>query len=124
MHLPGSSQSPRFRPRPPGSGPRSPGLAFVAVLVVALAIFVLVLPHSVVLPVFSLWALSAAACAALLAIFPLRTRTLYAGAAWDMMRMRSTRSMTCSMLDTGVAGFIVTPAFLPSARIACSERCT
>jgi hypothetical protein len=36
-----------------------------------------------VLPMFSLWALSAAACAALLAIFPLRPRT-YAGAAWDM----------------------------------------
>jgi len=48
---------------------------------VALAIFVLVLPHSVVLPVFSLWALSAAACAALLAIFPLRRRTSYEGAA-------------------------------------------
>ena len=36
------------------------------------------------LPMFSLWALSAAACAALLAIFPLRRRTFYAGAAWDM----------------------------------------
>lgn len=79
MHLTGSPQSPRFRPRP-GGGPRSPGLAFVAVLAVALAVFVLVLPHSVVLPVFSLWALSAAVCAALLAVFPLRN----AGAAWDM----------------------------------------
>jgi hypothetical protein len=84
MHLTGSPQSPRFRPRPPGSGPRSPVLAFVSVLVVALAVFVLVLPHSVVLPVFSLWALSAAVCAALLAIFPLRTKPSYAGAAWDM----------------------------------------
>lgn len=84
MHLTGSSQSPRFQPRPPGSGPRSPGLAFVAVLVVALAIFALVLPYSFVLPVFSLWALLAAACAALLAIFPLRTRPSYAGAAWDL----------------------------------------
>jgi hypothetical protein len=55
----------------------------VAVTVVALAGFILVLPRSVVLPVFSLWALSAAAYAALLAIFPLRPRT-YAGAAWDM----------------------------------------
>ena len=83
MHLTGFPQFPHYRPRPPGNGPRAPDLAFVAVLVVALAIFVLVLPHPVVLPVFSLWALSAAACAALLAIFPLRTRT-YAGAAWDM----------------------------------------
>ena len=84
MHLIGSPQSPRFRLRPPGSGPHSPGLAFVAVLVVALAVFVLVLPHSVVLPVFSLWALSAAVCAALLAVFPLRSKPSYAGAAWDM----------------------------------------
>jgi hypothetical protein len=84
MHLTGSPQSPRFRPRPPGSGPRSPDLAFVAVLVVALAIFVLVLPHPVVLPVFSLWALAAAACAAFLAIIPLRAKTSYAVAAWDM----------------------------------------
>lgn len=83
MHLTGSPQSPRFRPRP-GSGPRSPGLAFVAVLVVALAVFVLVLPHSVVLPVFSLWALMAAVCAALLAVFPFRTKTSCADAAWDM----------------------------------------
>ena len=83
MHLTAFPQFPHYRPRPPGSGPRAPDLAFVAVLVVALAIFVLVLPHPVVLPVFSLWALSAAACAALLAIFPLRTRS-YAGAAWDM----------------------------------------
>jgi hypothetical protein len=51
---------------------------------VALAVLVLILPHSVVLPVFSLWALSAAACAVLLALFPLRARTSYAGAAWDM----------------------------------------
>jgi|SRR5690349_11275174 multisubunit Na+/H+ antiporter MnhB subunit len=84
MHLTGSPQSPRFQPRPPGNGPRAPGLAFVAILVAALAVFVLVLPHSVVLPVFSLWALSAAACAALLAIFALRTGTSCAGAAWDM----------------------------------------
>ena len=81
MHLTGSPQSPYFWP--PGRGSRSPGLTFVAVLVVALAVFALVLPHSVVLPVFSLWALSAAACATSLAIFPLRTRT-YAGAGWDM----------------------------------------
>src|ERR1044071_1174514 len=84
MHLTGSPQSPRFRPRAPGNGPRSPGLAFVAIAVVALAVFVLVLPHPIVLPVFSLWALTAAACAVLLAIFPLRARTSYAGAAWDM----------------------------------------
>jgi hypothetical protein len=45
---------------------------------VALAVLVLVLP------VFSLWALSAAACAVLLALFPLRAKTSYAGAAWDM----------------------------------------
>ena len=31
-------------------------------------------------------------------------------------------SMTFSSVDTGVPGFKVTPAFLPSARIACSER--
>jgi len=84
MHLTGSPQSHHFRPQPPGNGPRSPGLALVAVLVVALAVFVLVLPHPVVLPVFSLWALSAAVCAALLAVFPLRRRASYAGAAWDM----------------------------------------
>ena len=82
MHLTSFPQSPRFRP--PGHGPRSPSLAFMAVLAVALAVFVLVLPHTVVLPVFSLWALSAAACAAFLAILPLRARTSYAGAAWDM----------------------------------------
>jgi hypothetical protein len=56
----------------------------LAVLVVALAVFVLVLPHPVVLPVFSLWALTAAACAVFLAVFPLRARTSYAGTAWDM----------------------------------------
>jgi hypothetical protein len=56
----------------------------MAVTVVALAVFILVLPHSVVLPVFSLWALVAAACAAVLAILPRRARTSYAGAAWDM----------------------------------------
>ena len=84
MHLTGFPQPPRSRPRPPGNGARSPGLAFVAVLVVALAVFVLVLPHPVVLPVFSLWALTAAACASLLAILPLRARASYAGAAWDM----------------------------------------
>ncbi|HET7802918.1 MAG TPA: hypothetical protein VFL53_01660 [Pseudolabrys sp.] len=61
-----------------------PALAFMAVLIVALAVFVLVLPLPVVLPVFSLWALAAAACAALLAVFPLRTKPSYAGAAWDM----------------------------------------
>ena len=84
MHLTGSFQSPRFRPpRPPDNGPRAPGLALVAILVGALVVFVLVLPCSVVLPVFSLWALSAVACAALLAIFPLRVGTSFAG-AWDM----------------------------------------
>ena len=35
-------------------------------------------------PTFSLWALSAAVCAALLAVFLLRTKPSYAGAAWDM----------------------------------------
>ena len=84
MHLTRFPQPPRFRPRPTGNGPRSPGLAFVAVVMVALAVFVLVLPHPVVLPVFSLWALMAAACAAFLAILPLRARTSYAGTAWDM----------------------------------------
>ena len=84
MHLTGSPQPPRFRPRLPDNGQRSPTLAFVAVLVVALAVFILVLPHAVVLPVFSLWALSAAACTALLAIFPCRTRASDAGAAWDI----------------------------------------
>ena len=84
MHLTGSPQSPRFRPRPPGSGPRSPDLAFVAVLVVALAVFVLVLPHPVVLPVFSLWALTAAACAAIPRHPSASRQTSYAGAAWDM----------------------------------------
>ena len=41
----------------------------------------------------------------------------------DITSTRSTRSITCSIVSTGVPGFIVTPAFLPSARIACSERC-
>ena len=82
MHLTHLPQPPRFRTRP--SGPRSPGLTFVAVVVLALGVFVLVLPHPVVLPVFSLWALVAAACAAFLAILPFRARTSYAGAAWDM----------------------------------------
>ena len=84
MHLTDFRQSPRFRPRPPGNCPHSPGLGFVAVLVVALAVFVLVLPHPVVLPVFSLWALSAAACAALFALLQRQATTSYAGAAWDM----------------------------------------
>jgi len=84
MYLTGFPQGPRFRPRRPGKGPRSPDLAFVAVLVVALAVFVLVLPHPIVLPVFSLWAIAASAGAAFLAILPLRARTSYAGIAWDM----------------------------------------
>jgi hypothetical protein len=84
MHLTGFPQHLRFRPRPPDDGPRPPGLAFMAVLVAALAVFALVLPHPVVLPVFSLWSLMAAACAAFLAILPLRARTSYEGAAWDM----------------------------------------
>ncbi len=82
MHLTRFPQPPRFRRRPPGQRPS--GLAFVAVAVVALAVFILVLPHSVVLPVFSLWALMAAACAAFFAILPRRARPSYAGAAWDM----------------------------------------
>ena len=41
----------------------------------------------------------------------------------DMTRMRSTASSTYSIVLSGVAGLIETPAFLPSARIACSERC-
>ena len=77
-------QPPLFKPRRSGNGPRSPGLAFVAVTVVSLAVFILVLPHPVVLPAFSLWALMAAACAAFLAILPLRARTSYAGVAWDI----------------------------------------
>src|SRR6185312_4725919 len=40
----------------------------------------------------------------------------------DMTRIRSTMSMTCSTVLSGVPGFMVTPAFLPSARMACSER--
>jgi hypothetical protein len=84
MHQADFPQSPRFRRLPPGEGPRAFALAFVAVLVVALAVFVLILPHPVVLPVFSLWALCAAACAAFLTIIPLRARMAYAGAAWDI----------------------------------------
>ena len=42
----------------------------------------------------------------------------------DITRIRSTRSITGSMVSIGVPGLSVTPAFLPSARIACSERCT
>src|SRR5262245_4596625 len=92
---------PRVRPRP--SGPRSSGLAFVAVAVVALAVFILGLPHSVVLPVFSLWALMAAACAAFLAILPLRARTMQAplgtwllSAARRPFSGRSSRSLKLS----------------------------
>jgi sorbitol-specific phosphotransferase system component IIC len=48
------------------------------------AVAVVALPHSVVLPVFSLWTLMAPACAAFLAILPRRARPSYAGAAWDM----------------------------------------
>ena len=40
----------------------------------------------------------------------------------DITRIRSTRSITGAMVSTGVPGLRVTPAFLPSARIACSER--
>ena len=40
----------------------------------------------------------------------------------DMTRMRSMRSITCSIVLAQVPGLRVTPAFLPSARIACSER--
>ena len=78
------TQPPGFKFRPSGNGPRSPGLAFVAVVVITLGVFILILPHPVVLPAFTLWALLAAACAAFLAILPLRARTSYAGAAWDM----------------------------------------
>src|SRR5262245_12316201 len=42
----------------------------------------------------------------------------------DITRMRSTRSISGSIALSGVPGLSVTPAFLPSARIACSERCT
>jgi hypothetical protein len=80
MHLTRFPQPLRFRPRPPGQRPS--GLAFVAVAVVALAVFILVLPHPVVLPVFSLWALHGGGLA-FLAILSLRARTSYAGAAWD-----------------------------------------
>jgi hypothetical protein len=82
MHLTRFPQPPRLRPRLPGQRPS--GLAFVAVAVLALAVCIFVLSHPVVLPVFSLWALMAAACAAFLAILSLRARTSYAGAAWDM----------------------------------------
>ena len=40
----------------------------------------------------------------------------------DMINTRSTASSKCSIEVTDVPGFIVTPAFLPRARIACSER--
>lgn len=83
MHLPDFSQLPRFVP-PPGENPPASGLVFVTVLVAALAIFVLILPHPVVLPLFSLWALIAAACTVLLAILSPRARRPSAVAAWDM----------------------------------------
>src|SRR5439155_24937766 len=41
----------------------------------------------------------------------------------DMTSTRSIRSMTYSIALAGVPGLSETPAFLPSARIACSERC-
>ena len=40
----------------------------------------------------------------------------------DITRIRSTTSMTGSIVLSGVPGLSVTPTFLPSARIACSER--
>src|SRR5579872_1825042 len=41
----------------------------------------------------------------------------------DITSTRSMMSTTFSIELTGVAGLNTTPAFLPSARIACSERC-
>ena len=56
----------------------------MAVLVVALAIFVLVLPHPVVLPVFSLWALFGGGLRCSSRHFSASHENSYAGAAWDM----------------------------------------
>src|SRR5260221_460506 len=41
----------------------------------------------------------------------------------DMISTRSIMSITYSMAEIGVPGLSETPAFLPSALIACSERC-
>jgi hypothetical protein len=60
------------------------GLAFVAILIAVLVLLMVVLPRPVVLPVFSLGALLAAACAVFLAILPFRANPSYAGTAWDM----------------------------------------
>src|ERR1700693_2750177 len=41
----------------------------------------------------------------------------------DITSTRSIMSITYSIAEIGVPGLSETPAFLPSARIACSERC-
>jgi H+/Cl- antiporter ClcA len=77
-------QFPHFRRRRRDDSPHSAGLAFVASLIAVLVVLMVVLPQPVVLPVFTLGALLAAACAVLLAILPLRGNPSCAGTAWDM----------------------------------------
>jgi hypothetical protein len=74
----------RFKRRPSGERFRSPIFGFVTSLMAALIVLALVLPHPIVLPALSLCSLAAAACAAVVAALPLRSRPSYATAAWDM----------------------------------------
>jgi choline-glycine betaine transporter len=69
-------------PRAPnGENARFVIIAFIATVTVALAILIVTLPRQVVLPTFSICALAAAACVALVASFRTGVRRL---SAWNL----------------------------------------
>ena len=77
-HRPSSSASGRA---PNGENVRFVIIAFIATVTVALAILIVTLPRQVVLPAFSICALAAAACVALVASFRTGVRRL---SAWNL----------------------------------------
>jgi hypothetical protein len=81
-NAPNRSSSPEISPRAPnGENARFVIIAFVATVTVALAILIVTLPRQVVLPAFSICALAAAACVALVASFRTGVRRL---SAWNL----------------------------------------
>lgn len=68
----------------PGDEARLPILVFLASLMIALIVLVLVLPRPVVLPAFSLWALAAAASVALVACARPHASASRSVGAWEL----------------------------------------